>query len=60
VLDDTMAVFCPPEDLQAWSEALSKLQGDPSVCRALGDAARAAIGSYTWQARAERALEGLI
>jgi len=60
VLDETMAVFCPPEDLQAWSEALSKLQGDPCVCRALGDAGRAAIETYTWQARAERALKGLL
>jgi glycosyltransferase involved in cell wall biosynthesis len=60
VLNDTMAVFCPPDDLPAWVKAITSLQADPSKRQALGEAARTAVGAYTWQSRAERALAGLL
>ena len=60
VLSDQMAVFCPPDDQGAWMEALSNLRDNPSLCQALGQAARTAVEGYTWEARAERSLEGLI
>lgn len=60
VLNDSMAIFCPPDDLQAWVMALEQLQATPAAARALGQVARAAVEAYTWQSRAERALEGLL
>ena len=60
VLDDQMAIFCPPDNLPAWQEALLQLQTNPTMCQALGQAARAAVEAYTWQSRAEKAVRGLI
>jgi glycosyltransferase involved in cell wall biosynthesis len=60
VLNAEMAVFCPPDDLPAWIDALSTLRAQPSACQALGEAARSAVEGYTWTARAERVLSGLI
>lgn len=60
VLDEDMAVFCPPEDLSAWKNALSTLQGDPARRERLGQAARSAVKGYTWRARAEKALHDFI
>jgi glycosyltransferase involved in cell wall biosynthesis len=56
VLDETTAVFCPPEDLSAWQRALSHLRENPGDCQALGQNARAAVQAYTWRSRSERAL----
>jgi glycosyltransferase involved in cell wall biosynthesis len=60
VLNDEMAVFCPPDDLQAWIKAIIKLRTSPEICQALGNAARAAVEGYTWRSRAEKALKGLL
>ncbi len=60
VLDETKAVFCPPEDLAAWHQAILGLQADPDARQTLGSAARRAVQAYTWRSRAERALEGLL
>lgn len=59
VLDEKMAVFCPPEDPSAWEEALRALQADPDRRNRLAKAAKDAVSQYTWQARAESALAGL-
>lgn len=59
VLDDSTAVFCPPEDLSAWKSALEELQQDPARRKALGRAGREAARQHTWRARAEKTLEGL-
>ncbi|MEA3326241.1 MAG: glycosyltransferase family 4 protein [Chloroflexota bacterium] len=56
VLDESTAVFCPPDDPEAWKEALNDLQADPSKREKLGSAARTASKAYTWHKRAERAL----
>jgi len=60
VLNEDMAVFCPPEDLSAWKNALSALRDDPARRERLGQAARSAVSGYTWRARAEKALHGFI
>jgi glycosyltransferase involved in cell wall biosynthesis len=60
VLDEKSAVFCPPDDLTAWHQAISDLKADPSTRQTLGGAARRAAQAYTWRSRAERALEGLL
>lgn len=56
VLDETMAVFCPPEDLVAWRTALQDLEADEERRLKLARSARAAVQRYTWQARARLAL----
>jgi glycosyltransferase involved in cell wall biosynthesis len=58
VLNEDMAVFCPPEDVDAWQEALLLLKKDKDKRESLAKVAKAAVGAYTWQARAERALSG--
>lgn len=60
VLDAQTAIFCPPEDASAWQQALSDLKSNPALCQALGLAARQAVEAYTWESRAERAIEGLV
>lgn len=58
VLDDSMAVFCPADDIPAWLGALQRLLADPLARNVLGSHARQAAERYTWLARARRALEG--
>jgi glycosyltransferase involved in cell wall biosynthesis len=58
VLNDDLAVFCPPEELDPWAAALEELVLDPARRRALGDRARQAAAAYTWQARALTSLAG--
>lgn len=58
VLDDKMAYFCPPEDLQAWVSALVFLKENPAKGQKLGETAKRLVNNYTWEARAEKALDG--
>jgi glycosyltransferase involved in cell wall biosynthesis len=60
VLDDSMAVFCPPEDGEVWVNALSALYQNPEKRLALGHHARAAAGKYSWLERARHTLEGFV
>jgi glycosyltransferase involved in cell wall biosynthesis len=60
VLNENNAVFAKPDDLQDWSAALSRLLGDTDLRSRLSEQARADAGQYTWQARAGRALSGLL
>lgn len=59
VLNEEMAVFCPPEDPSAWEQALRALQADPDRQHRMAEASRTAVDQYTWQARAKKALAGL-
>jgi len=59
VLNEKNAVFCPPEDVAAWTEALRELMRNPSLREQLSVQAREDARSYTWKSRAERALDGL-
>ena len=59
VLDETSAVFCPPEDPAAWISALNRLVADSGWRDRLASAARAKAAPYAWQARARRCLAGL-
>jgi glycosyltransferase involved in cell wall biosynthesis len=60
VLDETKAVFCPPQDVPAWTAALLALAQNPQRCQQLSQAARQAASRYTWTNRAERALQGFL
>ncbi|TFH34875.1 MAG: glycosyltransferase [Anaerolineales bacterium] len=59
VLDEEIAVLLPPEDEQAWDQALKAMLQQPEWRILIGAAARARAGQYTWRARAERSLVGL-
>jgi glycosyltransferase involved in cell wall biosynthesis len=58
-VNEENAVLLPPEDTNAWVEALLALQGDPGRRAALSQAARLSAGQYTWEARANKILDGL-
>ena len=56
VLNENNAVFCPPNDAEAWKQALGKLIQDPDGCCILGGQARQDAMNYSWDARAQKAL----
>ena len=58
VLNEKNAAFCEPDDVDAWERALRELLSDAPRRRAQGAQARMDVESYTWLARAERALGG--
>ena len=60
VLDETMAVFCPPDDIEAWIQALSSLTTNDSMCQAFGQMVQKAVGAYSWHARVEHSLDGFL
>jgi glycosyltransferase involved in cell wall biosynthesis len=60
VLNENNAVFCAPEENEAWGKAIEALIANPQRCAQLGAQARKDAGRYSWRGRAERALEGLI
>jgi glycosyltransferase involved in cell wall biosynthesis len=60
VLNETRAVLCPPEDVEAWSEALERMIIDPQGRERLARQAQEAAQDYTWLRRARRALEGFL
>ncbi len=60
VLNEDMAVFCPPDDQESWRAALLDLQRNQVKRQRLGQAARQAVEQYTWRARATRALKDFL
>jgi len=59
VLNESNSVLLPPEDIDAWNEALRFLGADKKRREALGTQARLDASKYTWHKRARRSLEGL-
>jgi glycosyltransferase involved in cell wall biosynthesis len=59
VLNEKTAVFCPPNELSAWTEALVSLKNDKSKREELGKRAQSAVQKYTWRNRARAALDSL-
>lgn len=60
VLDDSTAVFCPPDDPAAWKKAIIDLRSHSTRREKLGSAAREVSKAFTWRRRAERALSGFV
>ncbi len=60
VLNEGNAVFCEPGDVDAWEQTLRDLLSDAQRRLGLGAQARLDVESYTWLARAERALGGFV
>lgn len=58
VLDETTAVFCPPEEAGAWEAALGSLLADETRRQALGQRARRAVQAYSWVERGKHVLDG--
>ena len=59
VLNPDNAVLLPPEDVDAWVNAIRELHTHPEKRAALGSRARLDAEQYTWEARARKMLEGL-
>jgi glycosyltransferase involved in cell wall biosynthesis len=59
VLDGEISVLLPPEDVNAWDQALKSLSVDRARRSRLSEAARDRAARYSWKARAERTLAGL-
>ena len=59
VLNPENAVLLPPDEKNAWVDALQGLRADPQRRATLGAQARRDAGVYTWKARAERIIAGL-
>ena len=61
VLDDGESVLlAPPGDAEALGRQLATVLDDPSFARRLGDRARRDAARYTWEGRAQRALDGAL
>ncbi len=60
VLNESNSVMVAPEDLAGWSAALGRLAQDAALRGQLGAQARADVGPYSWQERAQRSLRGLV
>jgi len=60
VLNEKSAVFCEPDDLSSWKSAIEILIDDESRRAALGKQAKRDAQGYTWLARAQRILNGLV
>jgi glycosyltransferase involved in cell wall biosynthesis len=58
VLDENSAIFCPPEDINAWLTAINLLREKPDLRIKLGKSAREKVVQYSWKARGIQALEG--
>jgi glycosyltransferase involved in cell wall biosynthesis len=56
VLNESNAVFCPPEKVTAWEGALRALLDTPSLRNELAQQARADAQQYSWTERAKRIL----
>lgn len=56
VLNEGNALLCPPEDTQAWTEAIQSLESDPALRSKLGACALRDSQAFTWLRRAQNAL----
>jgi glycosyltransferase involved in cell wall biosynthesis len=57
-LDEESAVFCPPDEADAWQSAVERLLQEPAFAHQLADRAKQLAAGYTWTARARKALGG--
>jgi glycosyltransferase involved in cell wall biosynthesis len=60
ILNPSNTILCPPDDIEAWSQALGTLIFDEEKRNALADQAWLDIQQYTWLERARKALEGFV
>lgn len=58
VLNESNAVFCPPDDVNSWKTAIENLLAYEPRRLMFARQARLAVENHTWIARARRALDG--
>ncbi|MCF6278312.1 MAG: glycosyltransferase, partial [Anaerolineales bacterium] len=58
VLDEQSAIFCPPDDVDAWHAALTRLLADDVLRENLAKRAYTRVENYTWLTRARHILDG--
>jgi glycosyltransferase involved in cell wall biosynthesis len=56
VITPEIAVLLPPDDLDAWVQAIRKLESNPSFRNKLSNNAKAAAQKYSWESRASKIL----
>jgi glycosyltransferase involved in cell wall biosynthesis len=59
ILGEDSAVFLPPDNTDAWQEAIRDLLADPARSQQLAQAARQDVEPHTWVARAQKSLANL-
>jgi len=59
ILDETNAVLCPPDDTEAWCEAINRARNDPSWAEKIAEKARSDVERYTWRNRVRRILSSI-
>ena len=60
VLTPQNSLLLPPDDLDAWTIALQNLRHAPEQRQRLAERARSDAQQYSWEARAQRILDGCI
>jgi glycosyltransferase involved in cell wall biosynthesis len=60
VLNEKNAIFCPPEDVDAWELTVRHLQLDPQTAQPLVDQARLDAEKYSWLERSRLILAGFV
>ncbi len=60
VLDESSALFAPPDDLEGWAKVLQRALTDAELRERLGAKARALAARYTWLERERKCLEGMV
>jgi glycosyltransferase involved in cell wall biosynthesis len=60
VLNESNAILCPPDDVQAWEQALRALQKDASRGQLLAEQARRDVEKFSWEARCKLILAGFL
>jgi len=56
ILSPKTAILLPPEDQDAWVQAIVSLRENSTTCQQLGAAAKLQVNAYTWDVRASRIL----
>lgn len=59
VLDESVAILCPPDDLDQWQAAIVKVAGDPTWRQQQAERGRLLVEQYSWRERTRRCLSGL-
>ncbi|HIE25368.1 MAG TPA: glycosyltransferase, partial [Anaerolineales bacterium] len=57
VLDEKSAIFCPPDDVEAWHSAITKLLGDKTLRENLAKNAYERVKEFAWGRRQKKILK---
>ena len=60
ILDEESALFCPPDDVDIWHIAITRLLADEVLRKKLTENAFSRVKEFTWQVREKKILEGFI